>query len=76
MIEVYQTYLLDVIDDIEKSKLCEKDMAIEKEKALEARKKSLGRSYERFPPWRKQFFTIILILYLNLYNVQCLNKDK
>ena len=52
MIDVYQTYL-DVIDDIENSQLCAADKAIEKEKALDARKKSLGRSYARFPPWRK-----------------------
>ena len=52
MIDVFQTYL-DVIEDIEKSKLNEETKVLKKEKALEARKNSLGKIYMRFPPWRK-----------------------
>ena len=52
MSEVYQTYL-DVIEDVENSRLNEDMKATEKEKALEARKKSLGPNYWKFPPWKK-----------------------
>ena len=52
MIDEYGTYL-DVISDIENSTLCENSKNIEKMKAQEARKKALGSSYLRYPPWRK-----------------------
>ena len=52
MISVYQTYL-DVIQEIESSRLSEEEKEVEKENALEARKTALGSTYLKFPPWRK-----------------------
>ena len=48
----YQTFL-DAVDILTNSDLLEEVKAVEKEKVLEARKRSFGPNFKFFPPWDK-----------------------